>query len=218
MGQAAPSPPAALKHLGRVLFAIAFLSGLICAEIAYVGQKAIGLSSPQVIFTPKRALPAYYQIKEADLEPSLVFINQPDQDIIKESKRLFGRYTLSEVPKYQPLRRDQLGPVVDSSYLINITAVDIFATETMTMSRKMLAGDVVDIVLSHAPTDKQTESNQVNFKNILVLDAKPLKEDQTSQGEAGKYKIIVAMPLDRRLEFAVKRDNASLDIRPKSPL
>jgi hypothetical protein len=217
MVQAAPSPPTALRHLGKGLFAIAFLSGLVCAGIAYIGQKVIALPSPQIIFTPRRALPAYYQIKEADLEPKLVFIDPPDQNIIKESERLLGHYTLSEVPKYQPLRPDQIGPVVDASYLSNIATIDILATEAMTMNRKMLAGDVVDIVLSHAPTNKQTEPNQVTFKNILVLDVKPSKENQTSQGEVGKYRIILAMPLDRRLEFAVRMDNASLDIKPKSP-
>jgi Flp pilus assembly protein CpaB len=211
-----PHTPRPVNHLKIWLFVIVLLSGLLGAAGARLRQTFLPFPAPQIIFIPKRTLPIYYIIKESDLKRQLYFSSQPNEEIIKESEGLVGRYTLVELPENQLVNKHQLGPVVEPASLSNMVAIEIPATKSMVMNNQMLPGDVIDIALTPLATVKNKKPVPILFKNILVLNVKPIEVTGNNQNQNREYILVVAMPMDRRLDFVTASNNASIEIRPKS--
>jgi 2',3'-cyclic-nucleotide 2'-phosphodiesterase (5'-nucleotidase family) len=196
--------------MGRKSLAIMIGFGLIGLLVAAIRQQMHWPPTPQVIAVPERDLPAYYQIQEHDLKQQIFLFKSFSQNIVKQSEQIKQRYTLGEIPKEQPLSATQLGPVVDASLLARVVPISVSAPA---FEDKVQAGDVVDITI----TPKEATAQVATFRNVLVLDVKPVVMDQPSSSESPKQKaIVVAIPLDRRLDFVTKLPNASLAITPKS--
>jgi len=130
---------------------------------------------------------------------------------------MVGRYTLVAIPQQQPLSDDQLGPVVDTALIFDTIAIGVPATPAMVLGGGLHAGDVVDIVLVPAATEAEPSPSPVLFENILILDVRPSPESQATDGKPADHPfvVIVALPLDRRLEFATTSARATLLITQK---
>jgi len=81
----------------------------------------------------------------------------------------------------------------------------------MVLGGNLQAGDVVDLVLVPPVTEAQPSPSPTLFENILVLDVKPVAEAWTTDGKLHDSPLVVdvALPLNRRLEFATKSRGAT---------
>jgi 2',3'-cyclic-nucleotide 2'-phosphodiesterase (5'-nucleotidase family) len=185
--------------------------GILATLVAALRQSFDWPPTPQIIAVLKRDVPAYYRIQESDLKRQVVLFKRVDDHILKQPAQIVQHYTLRQIAQEQPLSAMQdLGPVVEPSWLTRMTPLALVAT---TFEGQPQAGDVVDITL----TPTEATASATTFKNVLILDVKPAITGQASSAASPQQQtIIVAIPLELRLDFVTKLPKAALTMTPKS--
>jgi 2',3'-cyclic-nucleotide 2'-phosphodiesterase (5'-nucleotidase family) len=129
---------------------------------------------------------------------------------LKQPEQIVQHYTLRKIAHEQPLSAQDLGPVIEPVWFTRMTPLSIMAT---TFEGRLQAGDVVDITL----TPKEATASATTFKNVLILDVKSAITDQTSSAAGPQQQtVIVAIPLELRLDFVTKLPKAALTLAPKA--
>lgn len=213
MAAETPKTTGPLMSLGGWLALIAFLVGIGGALYLWRHEA----QTPVLVPVPARDLPAYHQIQSSDLAQRAQFSRHLTSATLRETTQIVGRYTLTEVPQQQPLSDRQLGPVVDTTLISDTVAVGIQATPAMVLGDNLQAGDVVDLILVPATTEGHPSPTLTLFEHILVLDVRSVLESRISNNRPSDrpFVVVIALPLDRRLEFATRGAGATLLITRK---
>jgi Flp pilus assembly protein CpaB len=156
------------------------------------------------VYVLARELPAYYLIKPDDLVQKSYSFRSVPSGILKTSQEIVGRYTLTELPKYQPLTNSQLGVPINSACLSDNIAVSLPATPAMTLGGNLKSGDIISITFG-SPSPQKGVSPTTLFLSILVLDVKALPQANTSFTSV----IVISLPKQLIEKFAthVASDN-----------
>jgi Flp pilus assembly protein CpaB len=196
-----------LMPLTGWLVLVAFLVGVGGAFYLWWHE----MQTSVLILVPVRDLPAYYQVQPGDLIHQTYPARDLSSTTLREPAQILGHYTLVAVPQQRPLNDYQLGPVVDMDLISGTVPIGIPATPAMVLGGNLQAGDVVDIILVPAATEQQPSSAQSLFEEVLVLDVKPVAESQATDGGSSDHPfiVVIALPLDRRQEFATRRPGAT---------
>lgn len=162
---------------------------------------------------PRRDLPAYYQIQASDLSQKSIPASSLISTTLQTPAQIVGRYTLTDVPEKRPLNEQQLGPLIETPLISRTVPIGIPASPAMILGGNLQPGDMVDIMAVPAIIQKEPFAALFMFEDILVLDIKPAPTSQTSAGEhSSPFVIVLALPLDRRIEFVSRTANATLQI------
>lgn len=181
--------------LGWLLTVVAFFLGIIGA--IYLNNLETSISIP----IAANNLPPYHQILDSDLNDKKVSTRNLPPKIFKQRQEIIGRYTLTNIFKQEPLKKDKLGSLLAPSLISNTVVFAIPATPTLILGGTIERGDFVDIALIPKPTKKQTVPEPINFNDILVLDIKPASSNQVNNNLSSELVLIIAIPQQRQQEF-----------------
>src|SRR6185503_11444913 len=154
----------------KLLFALVGLTVLLMV-MALVRQEVVHWPpSLRLVVVPKYDLPAYHQIKEADLTSQIRFAGRTEAETLKSAKDIVGRYTLEALHKDNPIAETQLGPAVNDAQFSGKLAVEVSVPDVSFANGQLKAGDVVDITLEPSGQGQQSqESTSSSFQNVFVL-------------------------------------------------
>lgn len=191
--------------LSQWISVVAVLVGIFAA--AYLETK-----TKIEVQVPKADLPAYYQIRQSDLNSKVFASNNVPSNALKKSQEIVGRYTLTNIPREKPLTKKQ---VTASNQLANTVAVGIPATPAMTFGGNLQAGDIVDITLVPAKNKVNLQENSstspILFSKIVVLGVKPDTQANTLTASV----IVIALPKNSQSDFATYMPGATLVVSRK---
>lgn len=174
--------------------------------------------SARAVPVPKTDLPAYHLLKATDLTTKTFGADSIPEDVLGSISDLIGLYTLAPLAANKPITVGQLHTVPDLALISGTVSIGIPATPATAMAGNLQAGSIVDILLVPVNTAMHPKPTPSLFENILVLDVKSVAEGQkiVDEGIASyPYVVIIALPADRRLEFAGASSGATLFITRK---
>jgi len=191
------------------------VTAAICLAVAYwISQRPVPTIAVPVT---SRDLPPYHLIAPADLTLKPIEAVRLPPDALREDSTIINHYTLQAISAGSVIRQGQIEAVSNLSWFTGTIAIGIPATPAMVLGGNLRAGDVVDLILVPAKAEAQSPPSPVLFENILVLDVRPLPESQATGSKPSDHQfvVVIALPLDRRLEFATKSPGAALVITRK---
>ena len=198
--------------LGDYLRVFTILVGVIGAIYLYFRESKTRITIP----VARRDLPAYHQIQASDLTDKTSTDRKLTSNTLKRPQDIVGRYTLTNISKNEPLKKDKLVPVEDIHLITNTIALAIPATPDMVLGGNLRAGDVVDIMLISERIQEKSIPKSINFNKILVLDVKPVsKSESTTPNLSSDFIVVIAIPQQRKQEFVINSVGAKLLITRK---
>jgi hypothetical protein len=199
---ARPATPRPTDPLRLQMFVLALVVGVAGALFLLWPEPSPTIDVP----VPRADLPTYHVIRHTDLVTSTVKEDELPETGIRTPAGLVGHYTLTELRATKPITSAQVQLLPDPTLITNTVAAGISATSAMVLGSHLKAGDIVDLAV--VPTEPITASMSVPsiFQNLLVLDVMPSPQSAAVGNTASPiaFVIIVALPLDRRDEFAVR--------------
>ncbi len=183
--------------VGHVMLLMALCAGLLGTIYLLIASEL----PRRTVSVPSADLPAYHIIQESDLITETFKADSIPDDAIDDHYDLVGKYTSLALQAKKPVTDAQvLDP--NSTEASEHFVVGISATSAMTLGGNLEPGDVVDIV-STSTGDVAKRSSCTYFENTLVLDVRPVAEHQTTNdAQERPFVIVVALPKDRRTDFA----------------
>lgn len=173
--------------------------------------------STKAVPVPKTDLPAYHLIEATDLMTKTLGADSIPEYVLDSLSGLIGLYTLTPLAANKPITVEQVHTVPDLALISGTVSIGIPATPATVMAGNLQAGDIVDILLVPPTAEASPKPTPSLLENILVLDVKSVPESQQIEEEVASqpYVVIIALPADRRLEFASASSGATLLIMRK---
>ena len=200
----------------KLLFALVALTALLMAA-AWVRREVMHWPpSPRLVVVPKYDLPAYHQIKEADLTSQIRFAGRTEAETLKRARDIVGRYTLEALHKDGPIAETQLGPAVNDAQFSGKAAIEVSLPDVTVSNERLKAGDVVDISFRPPSHEQKSQASPgMSFQNVFVLNVKP--PDPAAKDQPVKnYLVVFALPLDRHAELEAEiAKKTSITLRRK---
>ena len=188
----------------KLLLALVGLTVLLMVT-ALVRQEVVHWPpSPRLVVVLKYNLPAYHQIKEADLTSQIRFAGRTEAETLKRTGDIVGRYTLEALHKDNPIAEMQLGPAVNDAQFSGKLAIEVSVPDVSIANEQLKAGDVIDINVESSGQGQQSkESTSPSFQNIFVLNVKSSENSAPAAKDhpAKNYLLILALPMERHAEL-----------------
>ena len=168
---------------------------------------------PQVtapVPVPVGDIPAYHLLEPHNLTTKPITVTLIATDTVREVSDLMTHYTIEPLAADRPISSEQIRPLPDVQLITNSVAIGIPATSAMVLGGSLQPGDIVDVITVPAVSDTELLQTPVAFEGLLVLDIKP--NPATAGEHTYPFVIVLALPLDRRMEFAARTTNATLQI------
>lgn len=166
----------------------------------------------------KRDLEAYVQLKPDDLE--LRKGNDPSAEAAQKAptiEEFSKRYLMAPIISGEEVKREMVAPSEATSLLDNAVAVSLPATPGSTLGGQLRVGELVDVVAVHnssSPADSDPIKSS-SFEKLLVLNIETKQADEKTPKEP--VSITLALPANRRDEFAAAVANATVTVTRKIP-
>jgi hypothetical protein len=142
---------------------------------------------------------AYSVIAASDVMTKAVGLDEVTADTVQDASNLIGHYTREMLRAGLPITTGQVGAISDPGLISNTFAVAVPANTATTLGGDLQAGDVVS--MAAVPISNTASVPTIVFDTMLVLDVKSAEDEKV---------VILAVPVDRWLEYLTKTRNAVL--------
>lgn len=153
------------------------------------------------VYVPIRDLPPYHQIQHTDLVEQHCAKRELALGVFTKVSDIIGRYTLDTIPKYTPLSKTHLSPVVDTALLSNTVAIAVEGDPALALGGQLRASNVVNI----------WDRSNLILNEVLVLDVKMIKSC-TETEMISRYVIILAIPVASQSDILLGDANGKLSL------
>jgi len=181
-------------------------------------SKPVQPTSSKVI--AKQELAVFTLLKSEDMEVVEGNEEAADGSSNPKVKDLEGRYLLEKVKLKEEVKAEKVAPREATELISCAIAVSIPATSVNSFNGDLKAGDIVDVLA--APSGEGARSDEASdrlpdwrkFEGLVVLSITPAKGDKAHESDAVGA-IVLALPSDRRDEFAAALAGATLLVTRK---
>ena len=171
----------------------------------------------RTVAVPNADLPAYHLLRAVDLTDKALAASSIPKNVVAAQSDLIGKYTLVPLPAGKEILDTQVHSVPDPALISNTVAVGIPATPAQVMGGTLEAGETIDILLVSPASETSRGPTPSVFEEILVLDVRAVPESQSAKNGAVSqpFVLVIALPVDQRLDFANASSGAALLVARK---